>query len=149
VISVTFQFKTLEGARAAMLEIPESSLVGNEDATVAVIGPKPIKAKPAVTPTAAETAPAKAEAAAGSPSEGKAEAPKPEPVATISSEKPSESVAYPVLQKAVFALAGKSRDAVVAIAASFGAKTFKELPEAKWGEALAAVNAKLAELEGA
>jgi hypothetical protein len=53
------------------------------------------------------------------------------------------------LQKAVFALAGKSREAAAAVAGSFGVKTFKELPEAKWAEALAAVTAKLSELEAA
>ena len=64
---------------------------------------------------------------------------------TTSSAKPSESVDYPTLQKAVFALAGKSRDKAAAVAGSFGVKTFKELPEAKWADALAAVNAALAE----
>lgn len=63
---------------------------------------------------------------------------------TVSSSEPIE---YPVLQKAVFALAGKSRDAAAAVAAGFGVKTFKELPAEQWGDALAAVNAKLAELE--
>jgi hypothetical protein len=46
-------------------------------------------------------------------------------------------------------LAGKSRDAAAAVAGSFGVKTFKELPEGKWADALAAVNAKVAELEAA
>ncbi len=64
-----------------------------------------------------------------------------------SSFAPSESVDYPTLQKAVFALAGKSREAAGAVAASLGVKTFKELPEAKWTEALDVVKAKLAELE--
>jgi hypothetical protein len=54
-----------------------------------------------------------------------------------------------VLQKAVFALAGKSREAAAAVASSFGVKTFKELPADKWGEALGAVQEKLAELESA
>jgi len=71
--------------------------------------------------------------------------PKPEPVATTSSEKPSASVVdYPTLQKAVFALAGKSRESAAAVAASMGVKTFKELPESKWADALVAVNAALA-----
>ncbi len=70
--------------------------------------------------------------------------PKPEPVATTSSEKPSASVDYPTLQKAVFALAGKSRESAAAVAASMGVKTFKELPESKWADALVAVNAALA-----
>ena len=70
--------------------------------------------------------------------------PDPKPVAsTDSSPKPSASVDYPTLQKAVFALAGKSREAAGAVAASMGVKTFKELPEDKWAEALAAVNVAL------
>ena len=68
---------------------------------------------------------------------------------TASSSEPAPSVDYPVLQKAVFALAGKNREAVVALAGTFGVKTFKELDASKWGEALEAVNAKLAELEAA
>lgn len=85
----------------------------------------------------------KAEAA---PKAVAAPTPAPEPEATTST---ASSVAYPTLQKAVFALAGKSREAAAAVAASFGVKTFKELPETKWGDALAAVNAKLADLEAA
>jgi hypothetical protein len=53
-------------------------------------------------------------------------------------------VDYPTLQKAVFALAGKSRESAAAVAASMGVKTFKELPESKWADALVAVNAALA-----
>ena len=137
-IQLTLTFVSIEAARAALLEIPSSSLVG---------GPAPEReapkaAKAAATPAAVVTKAAKPEAATEAPSD-----PKPEPVVTTSSAKPSASVDYPTLQKAVFALAGKSRDAVVAIAATFGAKTFKELPEAKWPEALAAVSGKLAELE--
>jgi hypothetical protein len=100
---------------------------------------KPQSSKAAATPTATVTAPAKVEPAVESPSD-----PKPvEP--TGSSTKPSASVDYPTLQKAVFALAGKSRESAGAVAASFGVKTFKELPEAKWADALVAVNAALAE----
>ena len=105
-------------------------------APVKVEAPKP--PKPAATPAAAETKAAKPAPAAESPSD-----PKPEPVATTSSPKPSASVDYPTLQKAVFALAGKSRESAAAVAASMGVKTFKELPESKWAEALAAVNAAL------
>ena len=100
---------------------------------VKVEAPKPVKAaKPAPTvPT-----PSTVEAAPVAVSEPKAESS--EPV-----------VDYPTLQKAVFALAGKNRDAVVAIAASFGAKTFKELDPSNWAAALNTVTAKLAELEAA
>lgn len=109
-------------------------------APVKVEAPKPVPtpAAPAtVTKTAKATAPVAP--ATESPSD-----PKPEPEATTSSAKPSASVDYPTLQKAVFALAGKSRESAAAVAASMGVKTFKELPEARWAEALAAVNNALA-----
>lgn len=115
-------------------------------APVKVEAPKPVKAEaraatqPApVTVTKAAKVTAPAAPAAESPSD-----PKPEPEATTSSAKPSASVDYPTLQKAVFALAGKSRDKAAAVAATLGVKTFKELPESKWAEALAAVNEALA-----
>ncbi len=109
-------------------------------APVKVEAPKPVPtpAAPAtVTKTAKATAPVAP--ATESPSD-----PKPEPEATTSSAKPSASVDYPTLQKAVFALAGKSRESAAAVAASMGVKTFKELPEARWAEAQAAVNEALA-----
>lgn len=80
------------------------------------------------------------------------EAPKPdaEPSAPETTAAPAaSSVDYPTLQKAVFALAGKSREAAASVAAGFGVKTFKELDASKWGEALGAVQEKLAELENA
>lgn len=87
--------------------------------------PQPVVEAPAPTPAVVEPAPV--EAAAPAPA----------------AESPS-SVDYPTLQKAVFALAGKSREAAAAVAQSFGVKTFKELDASKWGDALAAVNAALA-----
>lgn len=74
------------------------------------------------------------------------EAPAEETAKAEPTEAPAATVEYPVLQKAVFALAGKSRDAAAAVAASFGVKTFKDLDAGKWGEALVAVKAKIAEL---
>ena len=102
---------------------------------------KTVAAKPekAVAKQEPKTDP-KPETAAGSSTQ---EAP------AASTASSSEPVEYPVLQKAVFALAGKSREAAAAVAASMGVKTFKELPADKWAEALVAVNAKLAELEAA
>ena len=132
-ISVTLNFKSIEAARNALLDIPQSDLVGGPEAEVAQetkpaakSAPKEQKAKtsPAAEPTARE-------------------APAAQPASTPDASKP---VDYPALQKAVFALAGKSREAAAAVAASMGVKTFKELDESKWAEALAAVNAKLAEL---
>ena len=66
---------------------------------------------------------------------------------TASSSEASPSVDYSVLQKAVFALAGKSRDAAAAVAAGFNVKTFKELPPEQWASALEAVTERLAILE--
>lgn len=63
--------------------------------------------------------------------------------------KKAPSIEYTVLQKAVFALASISREAVVAVASAFGVKTFKELDASRWDEALAAVNAKVEELKTA
>lgn len=71
------------------------------------------------------------------------EDPKQEPA---KEEAPAATIEYSVLQKAVFELAGKSRDAAAAVAATFGVKTFKDLDAGKWGEALEAVKAKTAEL---
>ena len=142
---MTLTFVSIEAARAALLEIPSSSLVGgpapeqtgtDRRATDKVEAPKPsglpkqVKiVKPAPEPVAVEPTPAPV-----------AEA----PASTASSSEPAPSVDYPTLQKAVFALAGKSREAAAAVAASMGVKTFKELGQDKWAEALVAVNAALA-----
>ncbi len=101
---------------------------------------KPVEAKP-------EKA-AKQEAKADPKPESKQPAAEPTAPATTDAQ-PASSIDYATLQKAVFALAGKSREAAAAVAASMGVKTFKELPADKWAEALAAVNDKLAELEAA
>lgn len=61
-------------------------------------------------------------------------------------QKAKASVEYPVLQKAVFDLAAKSREAVMEVAATFGVKTFKELSADRYAEALDAVKAKHAAL---
>ena len=139
-LTITLTFKSIEAARAALLEIPSSSLVGGDAVEAGASRRVTDKAEPVA-------APVKAEKAKPAPvTEVKVEAPKPEPVveATTSSAKPSASVDYPTLQKAVFALAGKSRDAAAAVAASFGVKTFKELDASKWSDALVAVNSALA-----
>ena len=165
-IAITLNFKSIEAARQALLDIPSSALIEAADApkpaqapapasgpVTAKAGAAPGKTAAAKTPAAAsaETAPA-VETAATAPQETVAEgkpaaaasAPATPAASTASSSAPVE---YPVLQKAVFALAGKSREAAAAVAASFGVKTFKELPADKWGEALGAVQEKLAELE--
>ena len=163
-ITVTLNFKTIEAARKALLEIPSSALVGGPEpeaeapksapAPAAASGKATAKAGAAPGKTAAEKAPT-AESAETAPqastaATGKgnaAAASTPAPAAETSTSRAS-SVDYPTLQKAVFTLAGRSREAAAAVAATFGVKTFKDLPADKWADALAAVNAKLAELEG-
>ena len=133
-ITVTLTFRSIDEAVRALREIPESALAGAPVATKdEVPAPKPSK-------TAAEPAVAQPQ-----PTAKHEEAPAPAAAADQSEPAPD----YPTLQKAVFTLAGKDREAAMAIARSFGVRTFKELPADKWAEALAAVNAKLAELEGA
>ena len=149
-ITITLHFKSIEAARKALLEIPSSALVGGPEpeaeapksapAPAAASGKATAKGGAAPGKTAAEKAPA-AESVAAEPPALTAAASSPAPA-------PTPTIEYTVLQKAVFTLAGKSREAAAAVAASFGVKTFKDLPADKWADALAAVNAKLAELEG-
>ncbi len=65
---------------------------------------------------------------------------------TAASSDSASGIDYAVLQKAVFALAGKSRETMVELCAARGVKTFKELPPDQWPAALADVNAALAKL---
>lgn len=171
-IAITLNFKSIEAARQALLDIPSTALVGGpaaeqpEPETVqeTKTAPKAQKAAAAATSPstaakaaasdkktpASDTSPTASSAAASGASEGNAAAgsfAQEAPAASTASS--SEPVEYPVLQKAVFALAGKSREAAAGVAGSFGVKTFKELPQDKWADALVAVNAKLAELEAA
>ena len=135
-ISITLNFKSIEAARAALLEIPLSALAGGEDSKQAA-DVKPAKtAKPAKQEPVQDAAPAPEVTAEPQA----AEAPAEEQLAAVD---------YPTLQKAVFALAAINREAVIATAGSFGVKTFKELDQSKWAAALEAVQAKIAELKAA
>lgn len=136
-IQITLNFTSIEAARAALLEIPASVLVSTD---------VPKKAEKVDTSEkrvekAAKTEQVKAEVIADPKPAAAPSAPEAPAAPSVSSP---ASVDYPTLQKAVFALAGKSREAAAAVAASLGVKTFKELPEGKWAEALAAVNTALA-----
>lgn len=134
-ISITLNFKSIEAARAALLEIPLSALAGGEDSKQAA-EVKPAKtAKPAKQEPVQEAAPPPEVTAEPQAAEAPTEAP--------------TAVDYPTLQKAVFALAALNREAVIATAGSFGVKTFKELDQSKWAAALEAVQAKVAELKAA
>lgn len=136
-IQVTLTFTSIAAAIAALGALP------GVDAALATVKdtPKPTVEKPKAEKTAAS--PAATPAVDSAPAKPKADAASQEPAA-------DEGVLdYAVLQKAVFALAGKSRDAALEVNQQFGVKTMKELPEGKRREALAAVNAKLASLEEA
>jgi hypothetical protein len=143
-IQITLQFKSLDAALRALREIPENALVqaGAETQQPAQVeapapDPKPKTRKPKDAP-AQEAAPVQPTA----PPQLGAQAP-----AAVEPPAPVVAIDYPQLQKAVFALAGKDKAAAVAIAQRFGVKTFKDLAQDKWGDAFAAVQEKLADLE--
>lgn len=127
--------RSAAGQGTAKADAAQSKTAKNKDIAAASAGTEP-QGSTAVT-TDQATAAFEGNGAAGSTEQGASAA------STASSTAPVE---YPVLQKAVFALATKSRDAAAGVAASFGVKTFKDLPQDKWGDALAAVNAKIVEL---
>jgi acyl-CoA synthetase (AMP-forming)/AMP-acid ligase II len=55
----------------------------------------------------------------------------------------TKAVEYPVLQKAVFELAGKDKAKALEVCASMGVKSFKELAPEQYGPALDAVKAAI------
>lgn len=146
-IQITLNFATVEAARKALNEIPESLLIGalptpkteTVKSTVEVAkerAPKPteaVKEAPVPAPAPAVAAPAPTAPTAEAVEEVKADA--------------APEIDYPTLQKAVFTLAGKSREAAKAVAEQFGVENFKSMPKEMWADAYAAVNAKIAELE--
>ncbi len=163
-IQVTLTFPSLAAAMAGLSAIPTETLVEAPRAAAVIADTKltahtaalaaaveaeqePAAAgKPAATPARTRrTAEAAAAVAAPVPT---APAPAPSAAAPAEASPPASTAAidYTVLQKAVFELASKSRDAAAAVVQSFGVKTFKDLDKARWGEALAAVQAKSAEL---
>jgi hypothetical protein len=129
VITITLHFKTHYAALAALAAIPGTDLVGSPEPEPAP-APKAAKAAKAAPAPVAQPEPAQAA----------------EPAAPAAEPAPA-TIEYAVLQKAVFALAGKSRDAAAAVAQSFGVKTFKELDPTKWADALEAVNERIAIIE--
>ena len=136
-IQITLTFTSLSAALMALREIPENTLNGAlTDIT------------PAEEEVAAEPAPKPAKKAKPSPAPALVAAPAPPTVTPTVDPLPgvAPAVSYAELQKAVLLLAGKNRDAALALAQTMGVKTFKELDAARWPEALAAVNNKIVEL---
>lgn len=137
---------------ALLAHLSAGGTLGNAAQAPAPAAGQPTAKAAAPKKTAAESAPAapavEAPAQASTAAtEGNAQAAVAVSAPAAPAASPASSVEYPVLQKAVFALAGKSREAAAAVVASYGVKTFKELPQDKWGEALGVVQEKLAELE--
>jgi len=159
-IQVTLTFASIDAMIGALREIPENALVVGQStlafaATTVKEAAAPVEkskreSKAIAASTQATTAHSQPTVEAGAVVVPEKSTLTPEPQASTAQAADAPSaVEYPVLQKAVFTLAGKSRDAASAVAASFGVKTFKELDAKRWGEALAAVQAKTAELEAA
>lgn len=134
-IQITLSFTSMSAARKALLELPENLFA---DVEVKAEPAKKSELKAEVKAESAKKPELKADV--------KAEPVKQEAVPSPEPKAETAAVEYPVLQKAVFTLAGKSREAAAEVAASFGVKTFKELAADKWADALAAVQAKIAEL---
>lgn len=136
-VEIKLTFPTMDAAIAYLI-------ANKAEADVAPAVQVAASPKPKAEKTAEKAAPVSQPAAAvSSPPATVAASPVSSPEASPSPA--ATAVEYSVLQKAVFTLAGKSREAAAAVAASFGVKTFKELDAARWAEALAAVNAKIAE----
>ena len=135
-IRITLEFPTLAEAQNFLNSAAAPAPLDIQFSQVAKVIEKPATAiytekavetkKPAPTPPAQETQAAPAATATVSPSES--------------------TVDYKTLQAAVFKLAGKSKPAVMAFLASYGVKTAKDIPEAKWAAALASADAALGEL---
>lgn len=135
-IQVTLSFKSIDAAIQALRGLLEA------DIAMGTVRDAPAPAKPK-----AEDPKVQAASPAATPAVASASAAKPEAASTPATEPDlSGEEGYKVLKDAVFALAGKSRDAALAVNAKFGVKTMKDLPEAKRGEALQAVNASIAAL---
>lgn len=136
-IQVTLTFTSLSAALKALREIPESTLNG---ALTDITPAEEVAAEPLPKPAKKTPKPSPAPALAAVPAPPTAE-PTVDPLPGV-----APAVSYAELQKAVLLLAGKNRDAALALASSMGVKTFKELDAARWPEALVAVNSKIAEL---
>lgn len=147
-ITITFQFTDVAAAAALM-----SKLNGNEQAAITA-GPLLGSNDKADMVKQAPGKPSAATTARSRPTVGEAQSPKDPSVdapASVSAGTPPAvaapsaplPVAYPDLQKAVLTLHKMDPTAAVPIALGLGVATFKLLPEAKWAEALALVNAAI------
>lgn len=139
-VKITLEFNSIDEAIAHLMA------AGNKKPAIVEVKPGLALESGEFVPAEDIPAPKAQKAEKATPAAAPAEAPASAASTATSSDSPASTCDYPTLQKAVFTLAGKSREAAAAVAATFGVKTFKELPEDKWADALAAVQAKTAEL---
>lgn len=150
-ITLTFQFNDIASAAALLANLNGQQLGAIVPAVVKAVAATAAEApgKPSAATTARSPRTAAADPSPTAPSD---DAPAQAPTAT-SPAAPAPSVApsvtYPDLQKAVLTLHKIDATAAVPIAKSLGADTFKLLKPEQWADALAAVNAKIAELQAA
>lgn len=142
-----------------MIEV-KLTFAGQAELVAFFAGTPQVANQVAKTPTLISTQPALAAAAEPAKEAAKVAPPKQAPAATptavaaetsappaAAAASPSDAVVdYKTLQKAVFALAAKSREAVTGQAAKFGVTTFKDLDQSRWAEALSSIGAALDEI---
>lgn len=132
-VTVTLTFSSLAEMRKALLEVPEScAVVGAPAVADGGGGSGPLKTK-APTPGKSQSA---APAVAPDAATTKADAP--------AGEAPLD---YGVLRKAVIAVAALNEPAAMAVLKTFGVPKADQIPEGDRRKALAAFEAKLAELQ--
>lgn len=150
-IEILLKFNTVAEAAAALAKFNGQQLGATTVSTVALAGV-----------STAEKDAVQGKATTEKPKAEKAATPSPAPAPTVAATPPSagtgqtdaQAVDYPTLQKAVFKLSGivkgadlDAQEHVLSIAKGLGADTFKVLKPEQWADALAAVNAKIADLE--
>lgn len=136
-IEIKFTFNTIPEALSAL-------------EALATVGVRPEKVVDVISKSSREAVAKYASGDTAPPKSTSAATPTAQAPATVapvksetSASSPSEAVTYEVLKKAVFTLAAKDKQSAIDLCAKMGVKTFKDLPEARWGEALDAVNAAM------
>jgi len=159
-ITVTLNFTTISAAVAVLRDIPEAAIVGQPRLDVTsppleAAAPQPVAAAAQASSPAPSPRTAKAATATAAPAQSTAKpsaqqsTPAAAAPAAATSAPADAPIDYSVLKAAVLKLVAISTDAAVKVNASFGVGSMKELDQSRWAEALAAVNAKIAELQEA
>jgi hypothetical protein len=144
-VQITLNFKTIEAARQALLEIPASALVGGpepEAVAAPAPAPKPARAAKTTVSTAVVEPVAAPAPVTAPPVEAPAPVAAPAPVLAPAPAEPA-TIDYAQLQRAVLSLYKVDKSRTQQIALDMGFESFKVMPADRWAEALAAVNAAL------